>query len=172
MVGEGVRVLLLSWRDTTHPQGGGSEVYAERTAAGLVARGHQVTMFCAAHPGAPPEETTRDGVRVVRAGGPLSIYPRAALAYASGRLGKADVVVDVQNGIPFAARAWFPGPVVLLCHHVHREQWPVVRGPLGARLGWAVESRLSPRLNRGTPYVTVSQASAAELVALGVDPAP
>lgn len=171
MVGEGVRVLLLSWRDTTHPQGGGSEVYAERVAAGLSGRGHQVTMFCAAHRGAPSEETTRDEVRIVRGGGELSVYPHAALSYASGRLGRADVVVDVQNGIPFAARAWFPGPVVLLCHHVHREQWPVVRGPLGARMGWAVESRLSPWLNRGTPYVTVSRASAAELVSLGVDPA-
>ena len=31
-------VLILNWRDTTNPEGGGSEVYVERVAAGLAAR--------------------------------------------------------------------------------------------------------------------------------------
>ena len=46
-----MRVLFLSWRDTTHPDGGGSEVYVEQVAAGLAARGHDVTVLCAAHDG-------------------------------------------------------------------------------------------------------------------------
>jgi hypothetical protein len=43
-------VLFLNWRDTSNPEGGGSEVYVERVAAGLAARGHPVTLFCAAYP--------------------------------------------------------------------------------------------------------------------------
>jgi glycosyltransferase involved in cell wall biosynthesis len=53
-------------------------------------------------------------------------------------------------------------------HHCHREQWPVA-GPVLGRLGWFVESALSPRVNRSNQYVTVSLPSARDLVALGVD---
>lgn len=42
-------VLFLNWRDTTNPEGGGSEVYIERIAAELVTAGHRVTLLCAAH---------------------------------------------------------------------------------------------------------------------------
>jgi glycosyltransferase involved in cell wall biosynthesis len=58
---------------------------------------------------------------------------------------------------------------VALVHHVHREQWPVVMGPAMARLGWWIESWLAPRVYRRCRYVTVSQASRDDLVALGVD---
>jgi glycosyltransferase involved in cell wall biosynthesis len=166
---ERLEILLLNWRDRTHPQGGGSEVFAETVAAGLARRGHRVTLFCARHPGSAPETITPEGVRIVRAGGRLGVYPSSALRYWRGRLGDPDVIVDVQNGLPFFARLWGRTPVVLLCHHVHREQWPVVLGPTAARAGWWVESRLSPRVHRGCPYVTVSEVSKHELVELGVD---
>jgi glycosyltransferase involved in cell wall biosynthesis len=57
--------------------------------------------------------------------------------------------------------------VVVLVHHCHREQWPVA-GPVLGRLGWFIESRLSPWVNRGNQYVTVSLPSARDLVTLGV----
>jgi glycosyltransferase involved in cell wall biosynthesis len=57
--------------------------------------------------------------------------------------------------------------VLLLVHHCHREQWPVA-GPILGRLGWFIESTVSPRLNRRNQYVTVSLPSARDLVALGV----
>ena len=41
-------------------------------------------------------------------------------------------------------------------------------GPLIRRLGWFLESRVAPRVYRGAQYVTVSQASKRDLVALGV----
>jgi glycosyltransferase involved in cell wall biosynthesis len=56
----------------------------------------------------------------------------------------------------------------VLVHHCHREQWPVA-GPVLGRLGWFVESTLSPRVNRRNQYLTVSLPSARDLVALGVD---
>jgi glycosyltransferase involved in cell wall biosynthesis len=56
----------------------------------------------------------------------------------------------------------------MLVHHCHREQWPVA-GPVLGRLGWFVESWLSPKLHRHNQYVTVSLPSARDLVGLGVD---
>lgn len=55
----------------------------------------------------------------------------------------------------------------MLVHHCHREQWPVA-GPVLSRIGWMVESRLSPWLNRRNQYVTVSLPSLRDLVELGV----
>jgi glycosyltransferase involved in cell wall biosynthesis len=163
-------VLFLNWRDTTHPEGGGSEVYVERVAAGLAAQGRPVTLFCAAHRGAPARERVGD-VQVVRGGGRLTVYLRAFLAHLGGRLGDHQVVVDVQNGLPFFAALWCRRPLVVLVHHVHREQWRVVLPALQARVGWWVESRLAPRLHRRARYVAVSEATRRELVGLGVDPA-
>ncbi|WP_319460427.1 glycosyltransferase family 4 protein [Micromonospora sp. RTP1Z1] len=171
-------VLFLNWRDTSNPEGGGSEVYVERIAAELVAAGHQVTLLCAAHERAGAADTTADGVRMLRRGSRHTVYARAALTCLAGRLGlgplsrrglgRPDLVVDVCNGVPFFAPLYAGRPVLALVHHVHREQWPVVFGPWMARLGWWIESWLAVRLYRRCRYVTVSQASRAELAELGV----
>ncbi|BBX98673.1 glycosyltransferase family 4 protein [Mycobacterium lacus] len=167
-------VLLLCWRDTGHPQGGGSEAYLQRIGARLAASGIEVTLRTARYPAAPRREVV-DGVRINRAGGRYSVYVWALLAMAAARMGlgplrraRPDVVVDTQNGLPFLARLLYGRRVVVLVHHCHREQWPVA-GPLLGRLGWFVESRLSPWVNRRNQYVTVSLPSARDLVALGVD---
>jgi len=167
-------VLLLCWRDTGHPQGGGSETYLQRIGSQLAADGVEVTLRTARYPGAPRRETL-DGVRISRAGGRYGVYVRAGLAMVAARVGlgplrhvRPDVVVDSQNGIPFLARLAFGRRSVVLVHHCHREQWPVA-GPVMSRVGWFVESRLSPRLHRDNQYVTVSLPSARDLVDLGVD---
>jgi glycosyltransferase involved in cell wall biosynthesis len=85
------------------------------------------------------------------------------------RRARPDVIVDTQNGLPFMARWAFGRRVAVLVHHCHREQWPVA-GPVMGRLGWYVESKLSPRAHRRNQYVTVSLPSARDLTSLGVNP--
>lgn len=169
-------VLLLCWRDTGHPQGGGSETYLQRIGALLARDGIDVTLRTARYPGAARSEVV-DGVRISRGGGHYTVYIWAGLAMVAARLGlgplrrvRPDVVIDSQNGLPFLARLAFGRRVVLLVHHCHREQWPVA-GALLSRFGWFVESRLSPRLHRRNQYVTVSLPSARDLADLGVEPA-
>lgn len=162
------RVVLFNWRDTANAEGGGSERYVENIARGLVARGAHVTVFCAEHPGAPRDEWV-EGVRFVRRGTKLAVYARGLLHLATRRFGRVDLVVDVQNGLPFFTRLGTRAPVVVLVHHVHREQWPVVYPGLAGRFGWWVESRVAPRLYRRSQYVAVSRATREELVGLGVD---
>ncbi|WP_115685736.1 glycosyltransferase family 4 protein [Corynebacterium senegalense] len=138
-----MKILLLCWRDTTHPQGGGSERYLERVGEYLASRGHDVVYRTAKHTDAP------------RA--PLSVWRH-----------RPDVILDTQNGVPFFARLYSRAETVLLTHHCHKEQWPVA-GPVIGRLGWFLESRVAPRVYRGARYVTVSEASKADLVGLGVE---
>ena len=165
-------VLLLCWRDTGHPQGGGSETYLQRIGAHLAASGMRVTLRTARYPGARRREVV-DGVHIQRSGGPHSVYIWAGLAMVAARLGlgplrrvRPDVVVDTQNGLPFCARLAYGRRVVVLVHHCHREQWPVA-GRVRGRIGWFVESWLSPRLHRRNQYVTVSLPSARDLTDLG-----
>ena len=162
-------VLILNWRDTTNPAGGGSELYVEQVAAGLAAKGHPVTLVCAAHQGAPAREQVA-GVRVLRRGGRLGVYLWAFLLHLGRSTRPHGVVVDVQNGLPFFSALWCRRPIVVLVHHVHREQWRVVLPAPLAALGWLIESRLAPRLYRWrrARYVTVSEATREELVGLGV----
>jgi glycosyltransferase involved in cell wall biosynthesis len=160
------RVLVLNWRDPWHPEAGGSELYVTEVARRLQAGTTDVTVFSARYPGAPAAET-RDGIRYVRRGGHLTVYLWAALLLLTRRLGRPSAVLEVQNGMPFLARLFTRARVVVLVHHVHREQWSILPKPL-ARLGWLMESRVAVRVNRGTPYVAVSEVTRSELVALGV----
>ncbi|MCV7062931.1 glycosyltransferase family 4 protein [Mycolicibacterium vaccae] len=166
-------VLLLCWRDTGHPQGGGSETYLQRIGAQLAASGTRVTLRTARYAGAPRREVV-DGVQIQRRGGPYTVYVWAGLAMAAAKIGlgpmrrvRPDIVVDTQNGLPFLSRLVYGRRTVVLVHHCHREQWPVA-GPVMSRIGWFVESRLSPRLHRRNQYVTVSLPSARDLAELGV----
>jgi glycosyltransferase involved in cell wall biosynthesis len=160
-------VVILNWRDTTNPEGGGSELFVEQVAAGLAARGRAVTLVCAAHPGAPREEVA-GGVRVLRRGSQRTVYLRAFLLHATGRLGRHQALIDVHNGMPFLSALWCRRPVVVLVHHVHREQWGVVLPRPLARLGWWLESTVAPRAYRRARYVAVSDSTRRELASLGV----
>ncbi|MBB1023770.1 glycosyltransferase family 4 protein, partial [Dietzia sp. DQ12-76] len=171
----------MCWRDSTHPQGGGSERYLEHVADGLAAAGHTVVYRTSRPRGASRSDVRRGpagaGVTISRGGGRFTVYPRALGAILLGRFGvgplgrvrRPDVVVDTQNGVPFFSRFATSAPVVVLVHHIHREQWPVA-GWLVSRIGWWIESRLSPRVHSDSQYVTVSLPSAEELVELGVSP--
>lgn len=167
---------MLNWRDPWHPEGGGSELYVHQVAKQLRDAGREVTWLTAAYRGAAGDEVV-DGIRFVRRGGHLTVYLWVAWLLLGQRLatalrlrhllGRTDAVLEVQNGMPFVA-SWLTGArVVVLVHHVHREQWSVV-GPVLARIGWFAESRLAVRANRGRRYVAVSDVTRRELVDLGV----
>jgi glycosyltransferase involved in cell wall biosynthesis len=164
----GRHVVFLSWRDSGNPEAGGAELYLDRMAEGLVARGCRVTVFSASYPGTPDVEV-EDGIRYVRRGSKLSVYGQGMWQLLTRRLGRPDVVVDVQNGLPFFSPVVTRAPVVVLVHHVHHEQWPIVYPGLTGKVGWFLEHRVSPWLYRGRQYVAVSGATRDDLVRQGVD---
>ncbi|MEP6761833.1 MAG: glycosyltransferase family 4 protein [Sporichthyaceae bacterium] len=158
-----LRVIFLSWRDSGHPEAGGAEAFLDHVSRHLAEQGHDVTVLTARYEGAAPDEML-DGRRFLRRGGRFSVYLWSLLRLFL-RSRSVDVVVDVQNGIPFWSPLVTTKPVVNLVHHVHREQWPEVFGP-----GWWLESRVAPRVYAGSHYLVVSGATRDELAGLGVDP--
>jgi glycosyltransferase involved in cell wall biosynthesis len=162
-------VLFLAWRGPGHPEAGGSEVYVHEISRELIAQGHHVTLRTSRPPGARRREVV-DGVHIDRRGGRLGVYlwGLAHLLWGPGR--RADIVVDVINGVPFAAPLVRRQGVIGLVHHVHRQQWHLIYPGAAGRLGWFVESHLVPMLYRRLPVITVSEATKADLVALGLAP--
>jgi glycosyltransferase involved in cell wall biosynthesis len=127
----GGHLAVLNWRDRSHRRAGGAELYCERVAAELAEDGLTVTYLTARVSGAPRIEE-RDGFRVIRMGGTLTVYA-AVLVWLWRHRRELDGVIDSQNGIPFFAPLALGRrvPVVLLIHHVHQQQfrdyfsWPV-----------------------------------------------
>lgn len=118
-----MRILVLNWKDVTHPAAGGAEVYVDALSRHWAAGGHEVTLVCARAAGQAPESVA-GGVRVVRRGGRLGVYREARRFWAGSPPGAFDVVLDVVNTRPFLAPRWAGGtPVVALAFQVAREVW-------------------------------------------------
>jgi glycosyltransferase involved in cell wall biosynthesis len=158
-----MRIVFLSWRDLAHPQAGGSEVVLDHLATGLQARGHEVSLLCGGPVGARAYPTRRIG-------GTYTHYVRAPFSFWRHGRG-ADVVVDVENGIPYFSPLWQRAPVVCLVHHVHTAQWGMQFAAPVAAVGRWLESTLMPKAYRRARFVAVSDSTRRDLVALGVDDA-
>jgi len=157
-----LRIAFVSWRSLAHAQAGGSEVLVDRLAKGLMARGHEVALLC----GGPADNNIYD-VRSI--GGTYTQYLRAPIAHAR-RYRQWDLVVDVENGVPFFSPLWRRGNVVGLVHHIHRDQWPLRFPAPIARAGWFLESRVMPRVYESVLFGVISTSTARALADLGVDP--
>lgn len=162
-----MNVLILNWRDPSHPAAGGAEGYLAEISRGFLANGHQVCWFCGRAPG-QPAASNADGLRIFRAGGTYGVYARAALAYLRRFRGRVDLIVDGENGIPFFSPFYSRVPRIVLVHHVHREvfehqlPWPL------AQLGMWLEGRLMPFVYRRDWFVAVSESTRRDLLELGV----
>lgn len=163
-----MRILVLSWKDTTHPAAGGAEVYTREISRAWAALGHDVTWFCAAVEGQPAEEV-RDGVRVLRRGGRFGVFAAARRWYGREGYGRFDIVVDEVNTRPFLAPRWAAGtPVVALIFQVCREIWSFEMPAPLALLGRHVLEPHWLRLYRDVPTLTISESSRASLFNYGL----
>ncbi len=163
----GLRILVLNWRDTKHKWAGGAEVYVQELAKRWVNEGNSVTIFCGNDRKNSRNETI-DGVNIVRRGGFYTVYLWAALYYALRFRRDFDVIVDSENGIPFMSPLFSTKPVVLLIHHVHQEVFVTnMKFPL-SYIGKFIEGKLMPFVYRNKTVITVSESSKKEIIKAGI----
>jgi glycosyltransferase involved in cell wall biosynthesis len=160
------RVLIINWRDVTHPWSGGAEIYMHEIGRRLTEMGMDVGWLCQRHAGSSRAEVI-DGIHIRRVGGRFTLYPRVALTYLVSLRGRYDVIVDCENGIPFFSPLFARVPKVLVVHHVHREIFRRETHPPLRWLGYWLEGWLMPRVYRHTPVVAVSASTRDDLVGLG-----
>lgn len=96
-----MQILVFNWRDIRHPEAGGAEVNIHEQAKRWVGCGHRVTLFTARPKGQRFRDNI-DGIEIIRAGGRFSVYLWAVIAYLLILRKRADVVLDIENGIPFS----------------------------------------------------------------------
>ena len=163
-----MRILVLNWRDLSHPASGGAEVYTEQVLRRWARDGHQVTLFAATVAGRPAEETV-DGYRVVRAGNRFTVYREARRWWQRHGRGRFDVVVDETNTVPFLAHEWVDdgARTIALVHQTCEEIWHRNAPPLLAHLGrYRLEPDWLRRLGRA-PIMAVSDSTRDALARFG-----
>ncbi len=159
------KVLILAWRDIKHPEAGGSEVYVHQIAKRL-AKTHSVVLFTS-RPGNLAAYDEIDGVSIFRKGTFITVYIWAFLYYIFYFRNKIDIIIDVENGLPFFTPFYSTKPKIMLLHHVHKGQWFKQFGLPVALFGYLTERFVMPTAYNSVPVVTVSPSSMYELRGLG-----
>jgi glycosyltransferase involved in cell wall biosynthesis len=160
-----MRILWLNWKDLDHPLAGGAEVVTEEIICRLARDGHAVTLFTSSFPGAEPEEVRhKDGIsyRILRRGHRFNVYWHAWRFFRTQKKSSWDYVVDEVNTVPFFARAYANGKVVLFIHQLAREVWFYEMPFFISWVGYLMEP-LYLRLLRKTPTITVSESTKRDL---------
>lgn len=157
-----MKITFLAWRDLANELAGGSEMLIDKLAAGLGARGHDVSLACAA-------PTSPRAYRVIENGGRHTQYMRMPFTYLR-EFRDADLVVDVANGMAFYAAAWRRGPSICFVNHIHTDQWSQWFPEPVAFAGRSLERWGMPLAYRNRLFVAVSASTADALERIGVGP--
>jgi len=157
------QLVVLNWRDCRHPGAGAAELYCERVAGELAARGRDVVLVTSRPAGTPAREQV-DGYSIRRLGNWWSVYPLALLWLVKHRA-TVGSVVDSQNGVPFFSPLVTRRgvPVVLLVHHVHQDLFVRALHPAAARLAAWLEGPASRRVYRRRAVVVLSPSARAQV---------
>jgi glycosyltransferase involved in cell wall biosynthesis/O-antigen/teichoic acid export membrane protein len=169
-MGEEIRhILVLTDRDWTHPQGGGTGTHLHGIVSRWLAWGLRVTVIAGDHPGAARVERPTPNLELHHVGSRLTVFPRAAWLVKRGAIRDVDVVLEVVNGIAFFTPLWrLRLPRVALVYHVHRDMYVEELGRRGAVAAWLLETLPLRHLYAGTSFLTISHAAAESLAELGV----
>ncbi len=167
MPGTLLNILVLTDRDWTHPQGGGTGTHLHEQVKYWLAWGHRVTVVAGSYAGALPVERSGN-LTVRRIGSRTTVFPRSIIKGRRSLEPRADVVFEVINGITFLTPIWMDIPRVGMIHHIHREHYVREMGKPGVIAAAALETIPLKLLYRDTTFMTVSDSTASEIAALGI----
>ena len=162
-----MHILVLTDRDWTHPQGGGTGTNLYGQVSRWLAWGHRVSVIACGYPGSARREQYGD-LTIHRIGGRSTVFPRAIWSQWRGLVSDADVTVEVVNGVTFLTPLWLRTPRVTLVHHVHRDHYVREMGRAGSVAAWALETAPLKLLYRESRFLTISNAAAREIAGHGI----
>lgn len=163
-----MKILIFNWRDLRHTWAGGGEIYIFEQASRWVEMGHEVTVFCGQdiEKNLPSFEII-DGIKIYRKGGRYTLYLWAIWHYLKSFRGKVDIVIDVENGIPFFTPLFCWVPKVCYVYHIHGKQFFYeIPAPLNY-IGYTIEKFIFPLLYRHLPIIAISETTKKQLIKIG-----
>lgn len=163
-----MRILIFNWRDLKHSWSGGGEIYVFEQASRWVKMGHEVTIIC----GQDSEKNLPffeiiDGIKIYRKGGRYSLYIWAVWYYLRYFRNKVDVVIDVENGIPFFTPLFCRVPKISYVYHIHGKQFFYEFPAPFNHIGYIVERYIFPLLYKRTPIIAISETTKKQLIDIG-----
>ena len=163
-----MRILVVNWQDRENPQAGGAEIHLHEIFGRLAAQGHEVSLLCGGWPGCPPRAVL-DGIEVTRVGTRNTFRLLARGGYREHFAQRpVDVLVEDINKMPLHTPRWGNVPVVAVVPHLFGstvfEELPF---PVAAAV-WLAE-RPIPWVYRKVPFEAISESTADDLVARGID---
>jgi glycosyltransferase involved in cell wall biosynthesis len=163
-----IHILIFNWRDLKHTWTGGGEIYVFEQAKRWVKIGHSVTVFCGQdHERKLPEFEIIDGIKIHRRGGRYSLYFWAVVNYFTKLKEEIDIVIDVENGIPFFTPLFCRKPKMCYVYHVHGKQFFYeIPKPL-SYIGYFIERYLFSYLYKNTRIVAISKTTKKQLIDIG-----
>ena len=168
-MGAQLHILILSDRDWTHPQAGGTGTNLSSQVRRWIAWGHRVSLIACSYPGARRCERLGP-LTLHRVGTRSTVYPQAIWRQWRGLVSDADVVLEVCNGVTFLTPVWCRTPRVTLIHHIHRDHYRVELPRSGRLAALALETLPLRLLYRRSQIETFSEATAGDIASHGIAP--
>lgn len=162
-----MKILVLNWRDITHPWAGGAERHIHDLSKYWVKQNHRVTFLAGGYSGAIRQEYI-DGIEIIRLGDTNSIYLQIPFYYWTKlRKQNFDLIIDVAHGIPFFTPLFSTIKTILIVHHNHEKLWRTEFSKLISKVGIFLENKVVPLLYKSHFVITLSEASKEELQKIG-----
>lgn len=162
-----MRILILNWRDITHPWAGGAERHIHELAKNWVEWGHQVTILSGGYKTAKKRDYI-DGIEIIRLGNTYNIFFLWPFLYWwKLRKNHYDCLIDTAHGISFMAPLFVKLPTILILHHDHKELWKTEFNKLISRIGIFFEKRILPKIYKQSYVFTLSKDSRNHFIRVG-----
>lgn len=163
-----MKILVIEYRDITHPEAGGAEVILLEVFKRIVAAGHQVDYLCNGHGQALPEEVI-EGIRILRRGRQPYFNILVPWLYRSElRKNGYDVIVEGIDKLPFFMPL-FEKKIPVVCVIPHLFGTTVFREaslPVGAYV--YTYERFIPLVYRRCLFSVLSQGTRDDLKGRGI----
>lgn len=164
-----MNILIYNWRDIRHSWAGGGEVYIFEQASRWVKLGHTVTVFCGQDIyNKLPKYERIQGIHVYRRGGRYSLYFYAIGYYFTKFRNTTDIIIDVENGIPFFTPLFSRKPKVCYVYHIHGNQFFYELPFIVSHIGYIIEKYVFPLLYRNMPIIAISKTTKQQLIQIGL----
>ena len=165
-----MKILIFNWKDMKHPYYGGAEVNIHEQAKIWIKQGHKVTQFSPRFKDSKKEENV-EGVNIIRYGGRFTNYIYAPLIYLFKLRKEYDVIIDVENGIPYFTPLYSRKPKICIIHHVHQDVFFRELPPIIAWIPLLMEKYGLRLFYRNTKIIAVSKTTEEEAITkLGIKP--
>lgn len=165
----GAHLLVVNFRDPSHPEAGGAELHLEEILLEAVRRGYRVTWLASGFAGGAAESTHR-GIEIVRRGSWWNFnWVVPGVLAREFKDPAPDLVIEDINKVPCFTPWWTRSPVSVIVPHLFGIT-AFQEAPFPVALYVVLLERLIPFVYRRSRFVVISESTRDDLAKRGIPP--